>query len=82
LKKSLKKLFSPSAFIFLANIFFSGVLWGIHDAYLFLYLGEKRKASSSLLGNLKHFDRSNKDKMAKVGPECKLKNDVLKYDGN
>ena len=49
-QKSIKKLLSPSAFIFLSNVFFTGILWGVHDAYLFLYLGGKRDASSSLLG--------------------------------
>jgi hypothetical protein len=48
--KALRQLVSPSAIIFFGLIFNGGLLWGVHDTYLHLYLQEYLGASSQMLG--------------------------------
>ena len=49
-RKELRELFNPSALIFFGIIFQGGVMWGIRDTFLFIYLQEELEASSQLLG--------------------------------
>ena len=49
LVKALPKLFSVPFLVLMFGIFVSGLQWGIHDTYVFLYLKEDLKADSDLL---------------------------------
>jgi hypothetical protein len=49
-RRALRQLFSPSALIYFGLIFNGGLLWGVHDTYLQLYLQEDLGASSQMLG--------------------------------
>ena len=49
-RKEIRELFNSSALIFFAIIFQGGLMWGVRDTYLFIYLQEELKASSQLLG--------------------------------
>lgn len=50
-RKSLKQLISGPALIFFGIIFHGGLLWGVHDTYVAVYLTEYLGASSQLIGN-------------------------------
>ena len=50
-RQEIRELFNSSALIFFAIIFQGGLMWGVRDTYLFIYLQEELKASSQLLGN-------------------------------
>ena len=52
-RQEIRELFNSSALIFFAIIFQGGLMWGVRDTYLFIYLQEELKASSQLLGNQK-----------------------------
>ena len=49
LVKALPKLFSLPFLVLMFGIFVSGLQWGIHDSFLFLYLKEDLNADSDLL---------------------------------
>ena len=49
LLKALPKLISVPFCVLIFGIFVTGLQWGIHDSYLFLYLQEDLKADSKLL---------------------------------
>ena len=49
-RKALKQLFSPSALIFYGIIFQSGIMWGVKDTYMGVYLQDTLGASSQMLG--------------------------------
>ena len=57
-RQEIRELFNSSALIFFAIIFQGGLMWGVRDTYLFIYLQEELKASSQLLGNQKFGSRS------------------------
>ena len=49
LMKALPKLFSVPFLVLMFGIFVSGLQWGIHDSFVFLYLKEDLNADSDLL---------------------------------
>ena len=49
LGKALPKLFSVPFLVLMFGIFVSGLQWGVHDSFLFLYLKEDLNADSDLL---------------------------------
>lgn len=58
-RREILKLFNLPAIVFFAILFFGGILWGVHDTYLLIYLQDELGASSQLLSKkLKSFDLS------------------------
>ena len=49
LLKALPKLFTVPFLVLIFGVFVTGLQWGIHDSFLFLYLQEDLKADSKLL---------------------------------
>ena len=50
-RRALKQIFSKPALIFYGMLFQNGVLWGVYDTYVIIYLQEYLGASSELIGN-------------------------------
>ncbi len=50
-REALKQIFSKPALIFFGLLFNNGLLWGVVDAYVLVYLQEYLGASSEMIGN-------------------------------